>query len=81
MWDPAELSLAAQCLRWVSVKGLQYGLKGLLLYEGGERGTIVPRGLQIIVDTIVPDGWQTIVAALVELTGNFLPSTLCWDVK
>jgi hypothetical protein len=45
----------------------------LLLYEGGERGTVVPHGLQTIADAIVPDGWYTTIAALVEFTGIFLP--------
>jgi hypothetical protein len=31
----------------------------LLMYEGGERGTIVPHGLHTIADAIVPDGWHT----------------------
>jgi hypothetical protein len=46
--DPAELQLAAQCLRQVSVKGshkecgfrLTCGVKRLLLYECGQSGTI-----------------------------------------
>jgi hypothetical protein len=45
--DPAELKLAAQCLRWVSVKEpheecgfrLTCGFKIVLLHEVGERGT------------------------------------------
>jgi hypothetical protein len=63
-WDLAVLRLPAQCLRWVSVKGpheecgflLTWGFKPLLMYVGGERGTIVPYGLHTIADTIVPHG-------------------------
>jgi hypothetical protein len=39
------------------------GLKRLLLYDEGERGTIVPHDLHTIADTIVPDGWHATVAA------------------
>jgi hypothetical protein len=38
----------------------------LLLYEGGERGSLVPPALLTIADAIVPDGWPTVVLALVE---------------
>jgi hypothetical protein len=63
MWDPAELLLAAHCVRWVSVKGpheegrfrLTCCLTLFVPYGGGEEGTIVPHG------------WHTIVAAMVEL--------------
>jgi hypothetical protein len=48
-------------------------LKRWLLYEGGERGTIVPHGLHTFADAIVPNGWHTTVAALVDSTGMFLP--------
>jgi hypothetical protein len=52
-------------------------LKRLLLYEGEEGGTRVPHGLNTIADSIVPIGWRTTVAALVEFTGIFLlPSLL-----
>jgi hypothetical protein len=43
-----------------------------LLYEGGERGTNVPCGVHMIVDALVPNGWYTTVAAMVEFTGIFL---------
>jgi hypothetical protein len=66
---PAALFLATQELRRVPVKRphvecgfrLTCGLKRLLLlmYEGWERGTIVPHGLHTIADAIVPDGWHT----------------------
>jgi hypothetical protein len=39
-------------------------LKGLLLYVGGERGTIVPHALPTLADAILLDGWRTFVAAL-----------------
>jgi hypothetical protein len=45
---------------------LTRGLKRLLLYVGGERGTIVLPGLQTIADAIVFDGLHTIVADLVK---------------
>jgi hypothetical protein len=35
--------------------------------------TTVPHGLHMIVDATVPGGWLTIVAALVEFAGIFLP--------
>jgi hypothetical protein len=82
-WYPAELMLAAQCLRWVSVKGpheecgfrLTCTFKRLLLNEGGERGTILSHGLHKIADAIVPDGWHKTIAALGEFTGIFLPQS------
>jgi hypothetical protein len=60
---------------------LKCGFKELLLYEGGERVTIAPYGLHAIADAIVPDCWHTTVAALVEITGIFLPPSFCQDVK
>jgi hypothetical protein len=60
---------------------LTCGLKRLLLYEGGERGTIVPHGLHTIADAMVPDGWDTTVAALVEFTCILPPPSLDWDAK
>jgi hypothetical protein len=60
---------------------LTCGLKRLFLYEGGERGTNVPHGLHTLTDTIVPDGWRTTVAALVEFTGIFLPPPFYRDAK
>jgi hypothetical protein len=59
---------------------LTCGFKNLLLYEGGGRGTVVLHGFHKIADAIVPDGCHTTIAALVELTGIFLPSSLSWDV-
>jgi hypothetical protein len=44
-------------------------LKMLLQCEGGERGSIEPHGLHTIVNRVVPDGWHTTVAALIEFTG------------
>jgi hypothetical protein len=52
---------------------LTCGLRRLLLYEGGERGTIASHGLHTLAAAIVPDGWQTTGAALIEFTGIFLP--------
>jgi hypothetical protein len=49
--------------------------------KGGERATIAPHGLHIIVEAIVPDGWHTTVAALVEFSGIFLPPSFNGDVK
>jgi hypothetical protein len=60
---------------------LRCGLKRLLRYEGGERGTIVPHGLHTLADAIVRDGWHTTFAALVEFTGVFLPPSFYRDVK
>jgi hypothetical protein len=57
------------------------GFNMLLLYEGGERGTIVPHGLHTIAEAIVPDGSHTMVAAWVEIIGIFLPPSIYWDVK
>jgi hypothetical protein len=76
-WLPAELWLVAQSSRWASVKGpreecvfrLTCGLKWLLLYEGGKRGTNVPRGL------------HTTVAPVVEFTGIFLLLSMYQDIK
>jgi hypothetical protein len=34
-----------------------------------------------LADAIVPDGWHTTVAALVEFTGIFLPPSIHRDVK
>jgi hypothetical protein len=48
------------------------GLKRLLLYEGGKGGTISPNGLHTMADAIVPDGWHTPAAVLVEFSGIFL---------
>jgi hypothetical protein len=45
-----------------------------MLYVG-ERGTTVPHALHMTVETAVPNGWNTIVAALGEFTGIFLPPT------
>jgi hypothetical protein len=53
----------------------------LLLYEGGERGTIVPHGLHTIAEAIVPDDWHTTVAAWVEFIGIFLPPSFYREVK
>jgi hypothetical protein len=44
------------------------------------RGHNAPHGLLTIADAIVPDGWHTTGAALVEFTGIFLPPHLFWDV-
>jgi hypothetical protein len=57
---------------------LACGLSRLLLYGGGDRGTILPHGLQAI------DGWHTcrrFVAALVEFIGIFLALPLYWNVN
>jgi hypothetical protein len=59
-WGPPKLLLPAKCLRRVSVIGLRYacgfrltcGIKRLLLYVGGERGTIITHGLHALADTI-----------------------------
>jgi hypothetical protein len=56
-------------------------LERFLLYEGGERGTIVPHGLHTLAVATVPDGWHTTVAALVEFTGIFLPTSFYRDLK
>jgi hypothetical protein len=48
---------------------LTCGFKTLLLYVGGER------------DTLVPDGWHTIVAALVEFSGIFLLLLFYGDIE
>jgi hypothetical protein len=53
--------------RWF---GLTCGVKRLLLYEGGERGTAAPHGLHTIADTIGPDGWHTSVAAWLNLQAS-----------
>jgi hypothetical protein len=60
---------------------LTHGLERLLLCEGGEWGTIVPHGLLTIVDAIVPDGWHTTAAALVERTNIFLRPQWYQNVK
>jgi hypothetical protein len=60
---------------------LKCGLKKLLLYEGEESSTTVPHGLHTIADAIVPDGWHTTVAALVEFTAIFLSPSFYGDSK
>jgi hypothetical protein len=60
---------------------LTYGLKRSLLCEGGDRGTILPHGLHTTSDAMAPDGWHTTVAALVDLTGIFLPPSSYGDAK
>jgi hypothetical protein len=85
---PAKLWLAAQCLRWVSVKGphedynvdLTCGLK-VAAAESGVWVTIVPHALHRIVDTIVMKGQLTIVAPFVELGRSFPPPSFCREVK
>jgi hypothetical protein len=87
--NPAELCLAEQCLKWMSVKGPHEACvfrmtccsKRLLLYVRGHRGTPGPHGLQTIADAIVPCRGHTIVAALVEFTGILLLLSTYQDVR
>jgi hypothetical protein len=53
----------------------------MLLYEGGEGGTIAPHGLHRVADAIVLDGWLTTVAAMVAFAGIFLPPSFYRDGK
>jgi hypothetical protein len=51
----------------------------MLLYEGGEGGTIAPHGLYRVADATVPDGWLTTVAAMVAFAGIFMPPSFYRD--
>jgi hypothetical protein len=82
VWDSAELWLAAQCLRWVSVMGLHegggFGLTCTLEEKGARFYHVFCTQLQ---RQFVADGWHKIFTALSAFSSNFLLPSSSWVIK